>query len=298
MMPYEVEGEAIRDMFHLVCGPSLRGKVVAVINGYFDESNTHAGTKVLALCGFLADPRIWSDFEQEWNKILDKPCWPKRPREFHMVDCVHGTKDFDGWKLPERLAIYGDLVGLLCGTNLIAIGSGIVISAFEALSAEHKLLLAQGGFFEPLDLVFQCELQFAVDATVNYGKTHNPPVLDDLGLLFDDAPAEAALAYLRIYEHVKAKHRGGNILTGIGFGSSAKYIPLQAADILAYTTCQWLQKEHLHSKSNYDFPIIPGFMRMIEGIAATGGMFTEQAMINLIAQELINKANKGIAGYD
>lgn len=194
-LPYEeVASQAIRDMFHLVHGPrSQHGKLAVVIAGYFDESNSHAGAKVLTLCGFLADPRIWSDLDQEWNKILDKPCWPNRPREFHMVDCVHGTKDFDGWKLPERLAIYGDMVGLLCETNLIAIGSGIVIEAYESLSAEHKALLARGGFLEPLDLVFQCDLQFAIDATVNYGKTHTPPVLDDLGLIFDESPADVAL---------------------------------------------------------------------------------------------------------
>jgi len=268
------------------------GKIAVVIAGYFDESNSHAGAKVLTLCGFLADPRIWSDLDQEWNNILDRPCWPNRPREFHMVDCVHGTKDFEGWKLPERLAIYGDMVGLLCETNLIAIGSGIVIEAYECLSVEHKELLAKGGFFEPLDLVFQCNLQFAIDATVRYGKTHTPPVLDDLGLLFDESPADVALNYHRIYAHVAAKHRSGKLLTGIGFGKSEKYIPLQAADILAYTTCLWLQKEHLHSTSNYDFPIIPAFMRMIEGVAAEGGMFTERAMMTLIGQELINKANK------
>jgi hypothetical protein len=110
-----------------------------------------------------------------------------------MVDCAHGNNEFKGWKLSERLAIYGDMVGLLCETNLIAIGSGIVMDAYESLSAEHKELLARGGFFEPLDLVFQCDLQFAIDATVQYGKTHTPPVLDDLGLIFDESPADVAL---------------------------------------------------------------------------------------------------------
>jgi hypothetical protein len=286
---------AIQNMFHLVHGPrSQHGKVAAVIAGYFDESNSHSGAKVLTLCGFLADPRIWTDFDQDWNKILDKPCWPSRPREFHTVDCVHGTNEFDGWKLPERLAIYGDMVTLLCETNLIAIGSGIVIDAFDSLSVEHKELLAKGGFFQPLDLVFQCDLQFAIDATVQYGKTHSPPVLDDLGLLFDESPTDAALSYHRIYAHVAAKHRSGKILSGIGFGKSEKYTPLQAADVLAYTTGQWLLKEYLQPRNAYDFPILPAFERLIENVAAAGGMFTERAMMTLIGQELINKANKEI----
>jgi hypothetical protein len=36
---------------------------------------------------------------------------------------------------------------------------------------------------------------------------------------------------------------------------------------------------------------------MIENIAAAGGMFTERAVMTLIGQELINKANKEIAFY-
>ena len=265
-----------------------------MIAGYFDESNSHSGAKVLTLCGFLADPRIWTDFDQEWNKILSKPCWPSRPREFHTVDCVHATEEFNGWKLPERLAIYGDMVTLLCGTNPIAIGSGIVIDAFDSLSSEHKGLLAKGGLFQPLDLVFQCDLQFAIDATVRYGKTHSPPVLDDLVLIFDECPTNAALSYKRLYAHVAAKHRSGKILSGIGFGESEMHTPLQAADVLAYATGQWLLKEYLHSRNAYDFPILPAFERLIENVAAAGGMFSERAMMNLIGQELINKANKEI----
>ena len=288
------ESQAIENMFYLVHGPSRHGKVTAVIVGYFDDSHTHKGAKVLSLCGFLADPRIWSGYDQECNKILDKKDWPNRPSEFHTCDCVHGYKEFAGWSLAQRLAIYGDMVGLLCETNLIAVGSGIVVDAFENLSAEHKLLLAQGGFFSPVDLVFQCLLQFAIDATVNYGKTHTPPVLDDLGLLFDQSDPEVALNYHRLYAHVRAKHRSASILTGITFGSSKKFTPLQAADMLAYTTCEWLVKEHFPAQSDFNFPILPAFMRMIENVAATGGMFSERAVMTLIGQELINKANKEI----
>jgi hypothetical protein len=109
-----------------------------VIDGYFDDSHTHEGAKILSVCGFLADPRIWSDVDQDWKKVLDKSDWPKKPAEFHMYDCVHGYGEFEGWSEAERLAIYGDMVGVLSQVNLIAIGSGIDIDAFRSLAAEHK----------------------------------------------------------------------------------------------------------------------------------------------------------------
>ncbi len=263
-----------------------------MICGYFDESNSHRGAKILSLCGFLADPRVWTDFSHEWTRILDKRNWPSRVPEFHMVECVHGTGIFNGWRLPSRLALYGDMVTLLCNTNLIAIGSGIVVDAFEALCPRYRALMAQGGFFAPLDMVFQCVLQFSIDATVRYGRTHAPPVRDNLELVFDETSRDVALDYQRLYAHVAAKYRAGNILAGFEFGKGEERVPLQAADVLAYTTSQWMLKQHFPSQGDFDFPIQPAFERMIEGVAADGGMFTERAIMTLVGQELINKTNK------
>lgn len=286
------ESQAIRDMFHLVCGPSQHGKVAAVIFGYFDESSTHEGSKVAALCGFLADPRIWDGFDHAWKKVLDKPDWPNRPPEFHMYDCVRGIGPFTGWRLAERLAIYGDMVTLLCDTNLIALGSAIVVDAFKNLSDEHKLLLAQGGLSEPIDFVFQHLLQIAISSTLRYGNIHNPPIVEKLGLLFDKVDPSVASRYYKLYAHTTDKHRHGGMLTGIAFGDSKEFTAIQAADMLAYTTYRYILKRHFPAEPEFEFPITAPFMRLIENVAADGGVFSETALITLVGQELINKVNK------
>lgn len=68
-----------------------------------------------------------------------------------MYDCVHGTGLFRGWSLAERLATYEDMATLLCETNLIALGSIIIVDVLEKLDADHKLALAQGGLSLPID---------------------------------------------------------------------------------------------------------------------------------------------------
>ena len=288
------ESQAVRDMFHLVHGPcSQRGKAVTVVFGYFDESNTHNGSKIISLCGFLADPRIWEDFDREWKRVLDKRDWPNRPPEFHMYPCVHGLKPFLGWSLAERLAIYGDMVTLLCDTNLIALGSVIDVTAFENLSEEYKSVLRQGGLTLPIDFVFQHTLQVAVGETMHYGSIHTPPIIDELGLLFDEVDPWLASRYYRLYDHIKGRHQYGSILTGIGFGSSEKFTPLQAADMLAYTTYHYTLKRYYPSESDFDFPIHAPFMRLVEKVATAGGVFSEKALNTLVGQELINEVNKG-----
>jgi hypothetical protein len=282
-------------MFHLVHGPSAQhGKVAAVIVGYFDESSTHEGSKVISLCGFLADPRIWEDFDQAWKKVLNRRDWPNRPCEFHMYDCVRGLGPFLGWSLAERLAIYGDMVTLLCDTNLIALGSAIVVDAYKQLSDEHKHLLALGGLSEPIDLIFQHLVQIAISATVRYGNIHNPPVVEQLALLFDEVDPSVASRYYKLYSHINGRDRRGRILAGIGFGNSEKFTPIQAADMLAYTTYRYTLKRYFPSEPEFEFPINAPFMRLIENIATDGGVFSDTALMTLIGQELINNANKGI----
>jgi hypothetical protein len=287
------ESQTISDMFHLVHGPSFQhGKVIAVIFGYFDESSTHAGSKVVSLCGFLADPRIWEDFDREWKKVLDKSDWPNRPPEFHMYECVHGLGAFTGWNLAERLAIYGDMVTLLCDTNLIGLGSVILVGAFNDQSDDHKRLLALGGLSEPIDLVFQHLIQIAISATVRYGNIHNPPIVDQLGVLFDEVDPSIASRYYRLYKHIKSGDRNGNMLTGISFGDSVKFTPIQAADMLAYTTYRHILRRYFPSEPEFEFPINAPFMRLVENIATDGGVFSDSALMTLIGQILINNANK------
>jgi len=279
-------------MFRLNCSD----EVAVVVAGYFDDSSTHKGSKIYALCGFLGDPRIWDDFDREWNKVLDKKDWPNRPREFHCYDCVHATKEFDGWSFAQRLAIFGDLATVICESNVMALGSLIVVEAFEKLPSHYKILMAQGGLNGPMDFCFQYLLQAAITATRRYAQSHEPPIVEELGLVFDQEPPAIAERYLLLYDHIRAKHPYGNMLKSILFGDSGAFTPIQAADMLAYTTYHWQLRQQFPSESDFDFDfnVIPGFLRLIENTAADGGIYTEQALINLVAQELINKANKGM----
>lgn len=125
-----------------------------MIYGYFDDSNTHGGSKLLSLCGFLGDPRVWDDLSQEWRQVLNKTDWPRRPAEFHMVDCVHGTGEFQGWSLAQRLAIFGDLAGVVAASNVMALGSVFVADALANRSDVEMAILAKGGLLRPMDFIF------------------------------------------------------------------------------------------------------------------------------------------------
>lgn len=93
-----------------------------VICGYFDGSNTHDGSKILSLCEFLGDPRIWDDFDAEWKLVLDKSAWPRgaRPNSIRSIACTLLESSKNGrfaYKTDQRRKQEGEaLVGSLLMT--------------------------------------------------------------------------------------------------------------------------------------------------------------------------------------
>ena len=104
-----------------------------------------------------------------------------------------------------------------------------------------------------------------------------------MGLLFDNEDSvrsERCHAFCDIY---KQKFGFDQWLAGLGFGSSKVSTTLQAADLLAYGTYQFTMKRYPEIPEP-DFPILPGFLRMIEGVANAGGGFDLDSMKMLVAE--------------
>jgi hypothetical protein len=279
-------------MFRLAHASSEQGKVCAVIYGYFDESATHDHSRLFALCGFLGDPRIWDEFDIEWKKILNKPDWPRRPTELHMVDCVHGVNEFEGWTLAQRLALFGDLSGLIAESNVIAIGGLCLVDAFNSCTAEEKEILERGGFKSPLDFIFQLVLQISCSRTREYGSIHQPPIEEEISFIFDEEPPHIALRFHELYNHHLANAPYRHMLRGIAFEKSRNLSPLQAADLLAYTTYHVQLRENFPGQSDFDFPVTPGFRRLITSIAASGGIIHHEAIRTILLTKAIDEANR------
>jgi hypothetical protein len=278
---------SIAEMFFFLHGPSARKKTVAVFYGFFDGSNTHAGAKVWALCGFLGEDAAFGALDDEWNRVLDKPTWPKRLKRFHMVDCVHGYGEFVGWSFADRLAMFGELVSVIMASPLLAIGSVVITEDFAKLDDEERQLLRSEGLGEALDLSLQYVYQSAINATEETSEA------EQIGLLFDNENPDVRVRYLEFLDLYKTRFGFGKWFAGIGFGESASFTPLQAADILAYCTYRLVMLRYPEIREP-DFPVLPGFQRMLEGVLTHGGGFDLESMKNLIANIRERHAKLGI----
>lgn len=278
---------SVKDMFFLVHGPSRHRKAVGVFYGFFDGSNTHAGAKVWSLCGFLGEEAAFIQLFDDWAQVLDKRCWQKRITRFHMYDCVHGHGEFVGWPFAERLAIFGDLVSVILASPLLALGSVVITEDFAKLKTEELTLLKSEGLGDSLDLSVQYIFQRSIALTRQTDEN------EQVGFIFDDEKREVRERCFAFYDLYRERFVCHPWLGGIGFGQTAKYPPLQAADILAYCT-------YVHSMQRYpellepDFPVQPGFLRLIHNIANDGGGFDLDSMKKL-AEEIRQRHSKRAA---
>jgi hypothetical protein len=274
---------AVRDMCALVHGFHYRGKITAVLFGFFDGSSTHAGSKIWTLCGFLGEFSDFETLDEKWNKVLNKPHWPSRPSEFHMYDCVHARGELDGWTFAERLALFGDLATIVAESNLHALGSIVIVDDLARLAHDEMELLQSERLGTPIDLTLQYILQNALRYTKKYSLT------EDIGLIFDQEPEVIAQQFLAFSDHYRNEF--GKILAGIGFGDSAKWTPLQAADMLAYCTYRLELRRRFPTEAEPEFPVLPRFARLILEIAPAGGGYDFDSMKKLV--ELIKQHPKG-----
>ena len=142
-----------------------------MIQGYFDGSGTHVGSKVLVIAGFIGEEEAFVDLDQQWEKVLNDPRWPTRLPEFHTVECVHGGGEFQqgGWNYAERLALYGDLTRVIVEVGerhiLLPIGAGAVTGIFNKIATADLDLLTAEGLGTPFDLTFQLLLQQIIHRT-------------------------------------------------------------------------------------------------------------------------------------
>jgi hypothetical protein len=268
---------SVKDMFFFLHGPTCAKKVAAVFYGFFDGSNTHAGARVWTLCGFLGDDVAFGPLDDEWKRVLAKPCWPRQLSRFHMFDCVHGHGEFLGWSFAERLGIFGELATLIMASPLVAIGSVVITEDFAKLTADERNLLRSEGLGEPLDLSLQYVYQTALNLTRETSDA------EQIGLLFDNENPATQFRCMEFLNLYKTKFGYEKWFAGIGFGESVAFTPLQAADILAYCTYRFTMLRYPQNNEP-DFPVIPGFERMINGVLNHGGGFDLESMKQLAAQ--------------
>jgi hypothetical protein len=196
----------------------MRMGLAALIKIPMDESGVHDNSPVLTVAAYLARREQWQDWTKRWNLA-------KRPiKVFHSVDCANLKGEFRDWSPKDRDALVIRLLKVINESDFPGIVIGIQMDEFRAAMAGRDDLRKLFG--EPYSACFQWVTQAIMNIADDLGSGER------IGFIHEKndykREAEDAFAWVK----ANGNPRGTNI--SLAFEDKAKYVPLQAADALAY----------------------------------------------------------------
>lgn len=220
----------------LIDSLSRNGEAIIVLaEVYVDESNSHDQEETLCLAAYIFLPKKAKRFSKELTKVLRKRGLPY----FHMVDCAHGNPPFDIGK-EECISVEKNVIRLT--KNLTEKGIAISLDKATFESAAPKSLTENfGGQYTYCLIQLIIQVLFWAEDTGFQGK---------FAYFFEaghksQSEANGVLDKMFQFPEVAAKFR----YASHSFGGKQDFIPVQAADLLA-----WLFANHLEKLKQAKLP--------------------------------------------
>ena len=271
-MPYTPIGEFARGFSHIL---KPQRRLIVVLRAYFDDSGTHAGSKVLVLAGFMGSPDEWSKFEDEWADILKK----EGIKSFHARDFHGGYGQCKDWPLTRRELVRGDLRRVLAARNIIGIGATVRVDDWES-SASPAI---KDRYISPLYLAFE----HCIQQTLHWAQCatdQQTGEIEKVSFFFDSFNREVA----RCFDIGKAYEHGwirSDWFEGIAFGQTDRMLPLQAADMLAHET---YRLEHGRLTSGTEPTLSPHLKALLEDLPIHGQYYDREAL-TILASQMVHR---------
>ena len=182
-----------------------------------DESGIHDGSPVLTVAAYVGMPSVWRDWTKAWNR-------QKKPiKVFHATDCAALRGEFKDWDKEERDSYVAKLLPVIGQANLLSFVAGIVMDDYNEVEKEYPEIVAYLG--NPYTACFQWVVHEIIDGFSRSG------IKDRIAFFHEENEFRGDA--LSCFDFLKKEYYPDRALS-LKHGSKQDYVPLQAADILAY----------------------------------------------------------------
>jgi hypothetical protein len=208
---------------------SLReGRLLFVLQGFFDDSGSHKGEPFYVLAGFISTVENWKTFSDEWRAKLDE--FPGL-RYFKMSEANAPTGQFrSGWNPQARDQRVFELAEIIKKHAMVRVTSYLKRSDYEDFCVG---IVNLPEINDPYFLCFY-QLVFAVNSfQLENGNAECDLIFDEQGIIGPRTLLAWEGAKLARVSDQRMKLFGELNLPI--FRSDLKFLPLQAADMLAWT---------------------------------------------------------------
>jgi hypothetical protein len=190
-----------------------------------DESGTHNESNFASLAGYVDRSDSWAKFENDWKAVLAQ----YRVNEFHMTDFESRYEEFDWrnyWFLPDkelRNPFMADIIRAIDPPRRLRVGCTISLRDYREIIPErfHKE-------YNPYYFLFaKC-----IEQLWRVSFLMLPPG-EQLAFVFDEKigfEGRSNAIFLALKDHFQYSEKMGAKV----FESSRKFVPLQAADLVAF----------------------------------------------------------------
>ena len=193
---------------------------MALLEAYFDESGTHAGSPITAIAGYVSTKDGWNDLERLWLEELKLPS-NQGLKVIHLHHALVGKdKGYERITEPNRVAHVRRVSEILKASDIKAIGVWVDTADWSAVTDAAFL----SSFPTPYDLCFEHIVHFLRRWSIeNTGGELVSPVF---GWTNEFAPRTAARYGAQTWYR--------DVLGRFAFDYPDRTIPLQAADFVAH----------------------------------------------------------------
>ncbi len=218
-------------------------KIMAVIDGYLDESGIHAGAKVCVVAGYWGDRNHWKKFAQKWKSVLESFGVPYfHSREFWSPK-LNAKSFYFGWTNGRRREFLAALVETIEKHKIHPVISAISVEDFFRYNERQRRFLT-GAALKPSGKLsgtgspnkpYFMPFFLCVDSIAGYAPKHGKAhFFCGLDRSFGKYAVEL-LRQAKIHPETRHREKMGDLT--LPEASSTPH--LQAADLLAYSGYQY-----------------------------------------------------------
>jgi hypothetical protein len=224
-----------------------------MVQGFFDDSGKESdpSNKIVCIAGYVAAPGMWNGFQEMWRHMLVK----HNLKWLHMKDFLNDKSSeyaYLGLDWPRKQRILEDFASAIKINQLIGFGISVDAEAWQRMPKET--IKAQGTVQE---FCFIRILRTLVERIKRSAPEEHVSITFDCDRAYTPARFQR---YIAVRDKFPDAER---YLAAFNIAEPKVYVPLQAADLLAWETRKDLlrQIEGHQPRPEFDYmmKIMPGF---------------------------------------
>lgn len=217
-------------------------RLVMTFTAYFDESGTHDESKSIAVAGYISTAPLWVEFSAQWQLALND--WGLD--HFHMTDFAVKAPPYDKWTESERRERLTRLITVINSNVWGSVGVVLPKKIFEGIFTPRVSRICGGA----------CGVA-AIACIMDLGELLRELKIGGSIAYVFEAGTRGIGEFARVFGSVLKDPENKEYfrLLSLRFEGKQDFLPLQAADLLAYELYRELPRKAGWEQKSVRYPL-------------------------------------------